>query len=337
MDWGDLIRLNKVSKPLVPVAPMDSPIIHRRRMIWFLFFKLFLNFQEAFGTTIAAVRCRDGIVIAADSISTANSYVAHKQLRKLFLLTPSTALCCVSEGSADFGRLYDDLRETVKSHELECGQTLGTKAIAHYARKLMSSKYREAHVLIAGSDMVPNRNNRVSSFSSSIKVQPATATSDNSHAAKRTEDTKSPLQSHTHKEVETEEYMLCEILPSGSRVTGDILIAGSGSALITPLVEDMFASYEVESSADGGGESVHNTDRKKLDQPSNTQNDSARTTAVSKVETSTTPVRHRVPVQAATKLLRRALSMATRLDQRSGGSRHTMWVFSKEEGVKESL
>eukprot|EP01032_Pedospumella_encystans_P012609 gene12609-14578_t len=74
------------------------------------------------GSTIVAARCRNGIVLAADSLSTSGSNViiSSRARKKVFMLTKSTLICSASntsKGDTDFQHLYDKLKNTVSSHE----------------------------------------------------------------------------------------------------------------------------------------------------------------------------------------------------------------------------
>jgi 20S proteasome alpha/beta subunit len=100
---------------------------------------------------ILAIKCVDGIVIGTDSLSSSGSIVRNRNSKKAFLLTPHTMICC-ADGEKDFYLLYEDLSDEKIKFELFNNEIMSTKAIVHYARQLIYSKYPKAHVIIAGSE-----------------------------------------------------------------------------------------------------------------------------------------------------------------------------------------
>lgn len=227
------------------------------------------------GTTIVAARCRNGIVLASDTQSSGNSVViSSRTVRKVFLLSKSTVLCAASDnpqGMTDFQQLYSELSSTIMNHKNAFDTTLSTTSIAKVARQLINQKYSRAHIVIAGWDSV------------------------------------SPVDETRSA---GDDYLLCEILPGGTRIDQSTAVAGTGATLIASLLED---SLHSSNSDENGSQDV--------------SKDNLRTV----FDYSPLSVEQAIPK------LKRCLSLAGKLDPQTGGSKFHMWVLSKPAGkVKAS-
>lgn len=207
-------------------------------------------------TTIIAAKCCNGIVIAADTLSANSALIGNRLSRKLFLLTPSTVVCC-ADGSSDFRSLYKQLRETVDVHESLYEEKLSTTSITRIARQLIHQRYRNAHIVIAGFDKVSN---------------------------------KALSKSSTTKSTPKREYVLCEILPSGTAIHQNLITAGSGATLISSLLEETLCGTN-----------------------NNAEKDSLK-------EFTTSQGIGRV---------RRALTLASKLDPKTGGDSYDIWTLGE--------
>ena len=126
-----------------------------------------------------ALKCDNGVVIGSDSyyISSAkSSYISSTEAYKVDFITDSTIMCRIGTertNGAEYFQFLDEITSSVKLIDCESqhissldGQgsrhssVLGTGAIAALARKLMTSKYRNTHVIIAGIDDVNYRRSR---------------------------------------------------------------------------------------------------------------------------------------------------------------------------------
>ena len=183
----------------------------------FLFFICFL--PQIWSSTIVISKCSDGIVIGADSLSVGsgslvNSRVACHVHR---LVGADTIVCCASPsgGLSDFTHLLTELQRVVRSTIQTdiTNSVMGTKrtnyistsAMARYARRIVTHKYRKAHVVIAGADY----------FSSSGKKDDGC------------------------------QYSIHEIVPGGSHIQHeDFVVAGTGSDLVFALLQQLFNSSD---------------------------------------------------------------------------------------------
>lgn len=163
-------------------------------MLLIIFVLLAIVFIAEGGILIAA-KCVDGIAVSSDALDASGSYVSNRNSKKVFILTDSVAVCCANDATAEFQCMFNDLREHVRSLELQHGQTFEFESIARLSRKLINSKYRGVHCVVAGTG----------------------------------KDVLLPPQ-----------FGLCEILPKGSRIDSDLVVAGSGSQLVVPLLEESF-------------------------------------------------------------------------------------------------
>mmetsp|Transcript_3037 Transcript_3037/g.4734 ORF Transcript_3037/g.4734 Transcript_3037/m.4734 type:complete len:379 (+) Transcript_3037:88-1224(+) len=265
-------------------------------------------------TTIVAAKCADGIVIASDSQSSTGSMVSNRMSRKMFLLSPSTAICaCDGNGGhnsdsnegrvgADFQCLYSDLHDIMVNYETNFGTTMSTSTVARVARQLMSRRYRRAHVIVAGWD--ENRRMKKSAPQSEaflshtaehlkfakkkvvniVRINGGVRNSVESTAeytGERTDtgqeasadvllqsmelDDVDKYMDEIEEVVEVDaysddggevdndddlvEYVLCEILPGGSRVDQDVVVAGTGASLAASVLLQPSASSSSSSSS----------------------------------------------------------------------------------------
>lgn len=234
-------------------------------LVWIavLFSALFLDETES--STLIATKCVDGIVLAADSLSAKGGgsiLISSRTSKKVFMLTESTAIGAVfSSGSESvhFQRLYNELRETIRSHETSFESTLTVSAIVNVARQLVSHKYNEAHVVIAGWEGDKNLSKMA--------------------------------------QVEGCNYVLSEILPGGTRIDQATVVAGSGSSLISNLLEESLGQGENVGIANDGSSGL--------------------------------PVLAELTVAEALPKLRRCLSLAAKLDPQTGGDKFSLWVLAR--------
>lgn len=269
---------------------MKPTAIHPGRMKsaihWFLFLMSFFftgsKKCETDASTIIATKCRDGIVLAADSLSASGGsgiLISSRTSKKVFILTQSTAICTVSSSAnaaVHFQQLYHELRETIRSHQTSFESTLTSSAIINVARQLVCHKYNEAHVVIAGWE----------------------GASAASKAAEQIPDT-----------VECN-YVLSEILPGGSRMDQNTVVAGTGATLISNLLDETLRQKDHTVSA------LHEAANGNVGGPV-----SADTAQLSVAE--------------ALPKLRRCLSLAAKLDPQTGGDKFSLWVLAKHSNESE--
>ena len=121
---------------------------HSFPLLSLLFLLSFLSLPHLTNCNIViACRCSDGVIIGTDSLSVSGALVGNRVSECVFSLGESTVICCAS-GQSDFQHLVSDLRAFIRS----CNGDVKTSSIARFARRLVNQKYRNTHLIIAGSD-----------------------------------------------------------------------------------------------------------------------------------------------------------------------------------------
>ncbi|KAJ1613944.1 putative signal peptide protein [Cryptosporidium canis] len=113
----------------------------------------FLNGEIETGTTIVALKYKDGLVLAADGRTSTGSIVAFRAARKITQITERVFMCR-SGSAADTQTISRYVRRIIKDHELETGEDTKVKSVASVAR-LISYQNKEhllADMIIAGMD-----------------------------------------------------------------------------------------------------------------------------------------------------------------------------------------
>jgi 20S proteasome alpha/beta subunit len=274
--------------------------------VLFFFVCALLGLACVKATTVVAARCADGIVLAADSLkSDSGILIATRTAKKVFLLSPNTVICSVNssgQGSTHFQQLYNELRETLQEHEGRYESPLSTTAICKVARQLVATRFPDAHAVIAGYG----------------KDVPVSCTGDKRGAEGRVE------------------YILSEILPGGTRMDQAVVAAGSGSTLITSLLDEALSE---------GGVYGIGTENKVSAEEGVGRRPSVVTTAagvgagagadpfcttISAEDSAATAAGVNLSVAEVAARLRRCLHQASRLDPHTGGDAFTVWVLSRD-------
>eukprot|EP00924_Labyrinthula_sp_SR-Ha-C_P007388 snap_masked-scaffold_24-processed-gene-1.13-mRNA-1 protein AED:0.04 eAED:0.04 QI:0/-1/0/1/-1/1/1/0/218 len=105
------------------------------------------------GTTIMAVRYKDGVILGADSRTSGGSYVVDRTADKITPLTKSV-YCCRSGSASDTQVIAGIVKEQLLQHEIELGKPSTVKTAA----KIMQSflyEYKDqlqAGIIVAGYD-----------------------------------------------------------------------------------------------------------------------------------------------------------------------------------------
>lgn len=158
-------------------------------------------------------------MIGADSLSVGSGSLVNSRVACHVhqLVGADMIICCASPsagGLSDFTHLFTELQRYVRSSMQNdiTNSVMGTKksnyisasAMARYTRRLVTHKYRKAHVVIAGADY---------------------------------------LLSGGKKYDDGIQYSIHEIVPGGSHIQHeDFVVAGSGSDLVFALLHSMFNS-----------------------------------------------------------------------------------------------
>jgi len=106
------------------------------------------------GTTTVGVVCSDGVVLATDRRATAGTYVAHKRVKKLFILDDNKA-ATIAGLVADAQMVMDYLRSQICLMKMNNKGPVPTKTIATYASNVLFSSRGYPYIvqfIIAGFD-----------------------------------------------------------------------------------------------------------------------------------------------------------------------------------------
>jgi len=106
------------------------------------------------GTTTLAVKCKDGIVIGADTRVTSGYFIAHKKGRKIFMIKPHIAVT-IAGVVADAQAAIEELKFHVNYYENTYGRRLSAKSAANYLSLILYSNRLYpliTEVIVAGKD-----------------------------------------------------------------------------------------------------------------------------------------------------------------------------------------
>lgn len=81
------------------------------------------------GTTTVAIRCKDGVVLGADTRVTAGYYIAHKHGKKIYMITPTIAMT-IAGVVADAQAIINVIRYNVNLYEVRLGKKINARAAA---------------------------------------------------------------------------------------------------------------------------------------------------------------------------------------------------------------
>ena len=117
-----------------------------------------MNEQLKTGTTTVGIRCKDGVVIAADTRATAGHMIVDKRAEKVHLITDDFALT-IAGGVSDAQLLIKLIRAELKLKEVRTGKKPSAKEAANLLGGLLYSNIRRpsmmpgiVHFLLAGKD-----------------------------------------------------------------------------------------------------------------------------------------------------------------------------------------
>lgn len=81
------------------------------------------------GTTTVAIKCRDGVVLGADTRVTSGYYIAHKHGKKIHMITPNIAVT-IAGVVADAQAIVNIMRFNVNMYELTANKRMTARAAA---------------------------------------------------------------------------------------------------------------------------------------------------------------------------------------------------------------
>eukprot|EP00010_Vexillifera_abyssalis_P004052 CAMPEP_0201552848 /NCGR_PEP_ID=MMETSP0173_2-20130828/18585_1 /ASSEMBLY_ACC=CAM_ASM_000268 /TAXON_ID=218659 /ORGANISM="Vexillifera sp., Strain DIVA3 564/2" /LENGTH=219 /DNA_ID=CAMNT_0047963409 /DNA_START=23 /DNA_END=682 /DNA_ORIENTATION=+ len=112
-----------------------------------------LHSEHDMGTSIMAVKFKDGVVIGADSRTSTGSYVANRVSDKLTAVSDSI-YCCRSGSAADTQAIADMVRYNLELHSLEAGEAPEVSVAANFFQQLVynNKDALSASIICAGYD-----------------------------------------------------------------------------------------------------------------------------------------------------------------------------------------
>ncbi|EEA06460.1 proteasome subunit beta type 6 precursor, putative [Cryptosporidium muris RN66] len=113
----------------------------------------FYNDEVMTGTTLVALKCRDGLILAADSRTSMGNMVVSRSARKITRITDKIFICR-SGSASDTQTIVQYVRKLTADHELELGEEARVKSVASLARIIcyQNKEYLTAGLIVAGVD-----------------------------------------------------------------------------------------------------------------------------------------------------------------------------------------
>jgi 20S proteasome alpha/beta subunit len=188
------------------------------------------HIQEMGAVTVVAAICRNGLVLACDSLPTGGgALVQSRSVRHIHLLSDSIAVASVSPSAAQFNDFYDALRDQLLRQRLISGRDLSIDSVAHFARRLARQRFPALQVVLAG-------------------VTDSTGTDNVASSEVNSNDTNSKVN-------RGRQWRLFEIAPGGSLVGGQsFLAAGTGCELALSLLDNHHCHHDSDSDSDSDGD-----------------------------------------------------------------------------------
>ena len=87
------------------------------------------------GTTLIAIRYKDGVIVAADSQTSSGSYISNRASNKISIIS-DYIICLRSGSSADTQNMVDLVKNVVLKEQLEKDVALEVRAVAQLFRNL---------------------------------------------------------------------------------------------------------------------------------------------------------------------------------------------------------
>ena len=106
------------------------------------------------GTTTVAIKCKDGVVLGADTRVTAGYYIAHKHGKKIHMITPYIAIT-IAGVVADAQAIINIMRYNVSLYEIRLGKRMNAKSAARLLSLILFSNRLFPYItelIIAGRD-----------------------------------------------------------------------------------------------------------------------------------------------------------------------------------------
>ncbi len=296
---------------------------------------------KTWASTIVVSKCSDGIIIGSDSLSVSGPLIRNRVAQNVYDLdgADSVVCCCSSTtGQADFHHLLTDLQRFVRSnHEDEDlviavgmgggngysgkSRKVGASALARYARRLITKKYRKAHVIIAGADFSDEA--RVASAPTAATAAAALSSLTGEQTTPRA--TQRPLGPT---------YSIHEIVDGGSHVVhDDFAVAGSGADLVHALLTNLLDSCNSNSNSNIISSDRYSSSSSESGSGIISSESGSESGGFSDSKPEVSRVQVQVGPEACARTVRQALRSAATVDPRTGAELR-LWLFAADKGLR---
>ena len=261
---------------------------------------------------VIAGKCSEGVVICCDSqFSQGGRIVSSREASRLYKLTDDIAICYVSGAAKHFCSLCQDLDELILTDRYNNIpiRHQHSEAIAHYTRRLAYDRYPSVHAVLVGINKKASNNNNNNN--------------NNGHVDELEIVEEAKFQNKVDK------YNIYEILPRGTLIKQDLVIAGTGAESVLGLLESRIQSQsqaedEAQSQAQLSNKSNENQIKDMNDMNvnlnSNSNESDTSTTSGTTLSLTNEDAIQDLRLEDLEKMLRSAVETAIRIDPRSGGS-----------------
>lgn len=106
------------------------------------------------GTITVAIKCKDGVVLGADTRVTAGYYIAHKHGKKIHMITPNIAMT-IAGVVADAQAIINIIKYNVNVYQLTLNKEINAKSVARLLSVILFSHRLFPYItelIIAGKD-----------------------------------------------------------------------------------------------------------------------------------------------------------------------------------------
>lgn len=94
------------------------------------------------GTTTVAIKCKDGIIMAADKRATAGNFIANKKVEKVYPISKKVAITIA--GLVSDAQLFTRyIKSEIKLREIRTGKEITVKEVAHLLANMSYTNIRQ--------------------------------------------------------------------------------------------------------------------------------------------------------------------------------------------------
>jgi len=125
-------------------------------IVYYLMIEIVISMNRVYstGTTTVAIKCKDGVVIGADTRVTSGYFIAHKKGKKIFMIKPHIAVT-IAGVVADAQAVIEELKFHLNYYENMYARSLSVKSAANYLSLILFSSRSYpliTEIIVAGKD-----------------------------------------------------------------------------------------------------------------------------------------------------------------------------------------